>query len=105
MKQERLAKAIRLREEGRAKQDQGILEQARALLLELGAADPDDAEITYQTAIVHDNLGLERESIPFYVKALQQDLTGLDYATQLTQRQRAFLRLGSPYRGLGEYQK
>lgn len=105
MKQERLAEAIRLREEGRAKQDQGILEQARVLLLELGAANPDDAEITYQTAIAHDNLGLEREAIPFYVKALQQDLTGVDFATKLTKRERAFLGLGSTYRGLGEYQK
>jgi hypothetical protein len=61
---DRLAEAIQLRETGRAKQDQAILEEARTLLLELVAAYPDDAEITFQTAVVHDNLGLERESIP-----------------------------------------
>lgn len=103
--QERLIEAIRLREEGRAKQDQTILEKARTLLLELGTDYPDEAEITYQTAIVHDNLGLERESIHFYIRALEQNLTGLDPATKLMKRERAFLGLGSTYRGLGEYQK
>jgi hypothetical protein len=63
---ERLAEAIELRETGRARQDQAILEQARTLLLELAAAYPDDAEISFQNAVVHDNMGLEREAIPFY---------------------------------------
>lgn len=102
--QDRLAQAIRLREEGRARQDQAILEQARAHLLDLVAAYPDEAEITYQTAIVHDNLGLEREAIPFYIRTLEQDLSGVDTATKLTKRERAFLGLGSTYRALGEYQ-
>src|SRR5690242_6274998 len=53
---ERLDEAIQLREEGRAKQDQVILQQARTLLLELGDAYPDNAEITFQLAVVHDNL-------------------------------------------------
>jgi tetratricopeptide (TPR) repeat protein len=105
MLRDRLAEAIQLREMGRAKQDQAILEEARTLLLELVAAYPDDAEITYQTAIVHDNLGLERESIPFYIQTLEQGLSGLDTATKLMKRERAFLGLGSTYRGLGEYQK
>ena len=95
---ERVAQAIRLREEGRAKQDQAILQEARTLLLDLGAAYPDDAEITFQTAVAHDNLGLERESIPFYLRALDQGLSGPDL-------ERALLGLGSTYRGLGEYQK
>lgn len=95
---ERLAQAIQLREEGRAKQDQATLERARTLLFELGAAYPDDAEITFQTAVVHDNLGLEHESIPFYLRALDQGLSGPDL-------ERALLGLGSTYRGLGEYQK
>ncbi len=98
MMRERLAEAIQLREEGRAKQDQAILEQARTLLLELAAAYPDDAEITFQTAVVHDNLGLERESIPYYVRALAQGLTGPDL-------ERAYLGLGSTYRGLGQYRQ
>lgn len=95
---ERLAQAIQLREEGRAKQDQATLEKARTLLFELGAAYPDDAEITFQTAVVHDNLGLEHESVPFYLRALDQGLSGPDL-------ERALLGLGSTYRGLGEYQK
>ena len=103
--QDRLAKAIQLRETGRAKQDQTMLEEARTILLELVAAYPDEAEITYQTAIVHDNLGLERESIPFYIQTLTQGLSGPDTATKLMKRERAFLGLGSTYRVLGEYQK
>lgn len=97
MERERLAEAIQLREEGRAKQDQAVLEEARTLLLALHAAYPDDAEITFQTAVVHDNLGLEREAIPYYTKALDQGLSGPDL-------ERCLLGLGSTYRGLGEYQ-
>ncbi|HLJ82008.1 MAG TPA: tetratricopeptide repeat protein [Ktedonobacterales bacterium] len=93
----RLAEAIRLRETGRARQDQAILEQARALLLELSTAYPNDAEITFQTAVVHDNLGYEREAVPFYVRALEQGLAGADL-------ERALLGLGSTYRNLGEYE-
>ena len=95
---ERLAEAIQLREMGRAKQDQAILEEARTLLLALGAAYPDDAEITFQIAVVHDNLGLEREAIPFYLKTLDQGLAGQDL-------ERCLMGLGSTYRGLGEYQQ
>src|SRR5215469_10427994 len=102
---ERLGKAIQLRETGRAKQDQTMLKEARTLLLELVAAYPNEAEITYQAAIVHDNLGLEREAIPFYTRTLEQGLSGSDTATKLMKRERAFLGLGSTYRVLGEYQK
>ena len=98
MMRDQLAEAIQLRETGRARQDQAILEQARTLLLDLAAAYPDDAEIIYQIAVVHDNLGLERESIPFYVRALELGLSGPDL-------ERAYLGLGSTYRSLGEYQK
>ena len=98
MMRDRLAEAIRLRETGWARQDEAMLEQARTLLLDLAAAYPDDAEISFQTAVVHDNLGLERESIPFYLRALEQGLSGADL-------ERALLGLGSTYRGLGEYQK
>lgn len=75
-----------------------MLEQARTLLLDLNAAYPDDPEITFQTAVVHDNLGLERAAIPFYVRALEQGLSQADL-------ERALLGLGSTYRGLGEYQQ
>jgi len=98
MVRDRLAEAIQLRETGRAKQDQAMLEEARTLLLELAAAYPDDAEITFQIAVVHDNLGLEREAIPFYLKTLDQGLAGQDL-------ERCLMGLGSTYRGLGEYQQ
>ena len=98
MKRDRLAHAIALREKGRAKQDQSILEGARTLLLELVIAYPDDAEINFQAAVVHDNLGLEREAIPFYLRALAQGLSGPDL-------ERCLLGLGSTYRVMGEYQK
>lgn len=95
---DRLAEAIQLREMGRARQDRTILEQARTLLLDLVAAYPEDAEIAFQTAVVHDNLGLERESIPFYLRALERGLSEPDL-------ERALLGLGSTYRALGEYHK
>ena len=98
MMRDRLAHATQLREKGRANQDQCILEEARTLLLELVAAYPDDAEINFQAAVVHDNLGLEREAIPFYVRALDQGLSGPNL-------ERCLLGLGSTYRVLGEYQK
>ena len=98
MIRDRLAEAIQLRETGRAKQDQAVLEEARTLLLELAAAYPDDAEITFQTAVVHDNLGRSQESIPFYVQALTQGLSGPDL-------ERALMGLGSTYRGMGKYQQ
>jgi len=98
MIRDRLAEAIQLRETGRAKQDQAILEEARTLLLVLATAYPDDAEITFQTAVAHDNLGLSREAIPFYLRALTQGLSDPDL-------ERALMGLGSTYRGLGEYQQ
>src|SRR5260370_36710316 len=55
--------------------------------------------------IICDNLGLERESISFYIQTLTQGLSGPDTATKLMKRERAFLGLGSTYRGLGEYQQ
>ena len=48
--------------------------------------------------MVHDNLGLERESVAFYLRALAQGLSGPDL-------ERCLLGLGSTYRVLGEYQK
>lgn len=85
-----LARAVSLRESG-------ALDEARDLLLELSAAAPDDARVAYQTAWVHDALGLEREAVPFYVQALDGDgLTAVE-------RRGATLGLGSTYRTLGQY--
>ncbi len=84
-----LTEAVRLREG-----DQ--LEQARTQLLALGAAWPDDAEIAYQTAWVHDRLGLEAEAVPFYEHALASGLAP-------EHRVGAYVGLGSTYRVLGRY--
>ena len=87
----RLEEAIQLREAGK-------LEQARVLLLDLVAAHPDNPTINYQCAWSHDALGLEREAVPFYERAIALGLRGEDLAG-------ALLGLGSTYRCLGEYHK
>ena len=91
MMPDRLQEAVELRAAGRA-------EEARAILLELVAASPDDAEINYQTAWVHDTLGREREAVPFYVRAIERGLSGPALES-------ALLGLGSTYRALGMYQQ
>lgn len=98
MTRERLAEAIQLREEGRAKQDQDILKNAIALLLELDAACPNDAEIIFQLGVAHDNSGLGEQAIPYYVRALNLGLSGPDL-------ERCLLGLGSTYRYLGHYEQ
>ena len=88
---EKLASAIHLRESGKH-------EEARILLLELRSEFPEDSQVNYQGAWIHDLLGLEREAIPFYEKAIQNGLSGDDLKS-------ALLGLGSTYRCIGEYQK
>lgn len=87
---EDLRRAVGLREQGQA-------EQARAALLALSDRHPGDAEVAYQTAWVHDALGLENEAVPFYERALS--------AAGLSDEDRAgaFLGLGSTFRTLGRY--
>ena len=87
----RLAEAIQLREAGK-------LEQARAMLLDLAAAHPDDPTINYQCAWCHDAMGLEREAVPFYERAIALGLRGAEL-------EGALLGLGSTHRCLGEYHK
>jgi tetratricopeptide (TPR) repeat protein len=85
-----LAEAVRLRERGSA-------EEARDRLLTLAGRYPDDPEVAYQAAWVHDVLGLEAEAVPFYERALgAAGLSGPD-------RRGAFVGLGSTYRVLGRY--
>lgn len=90
MRDDELTEAVRLREAGSR-------EEARALLLDLSERHPGDAEIAYQTAWVHDALGLEAEAVPFYERALGG--TGLAAADRLG----AFTGLGSTFRVLGRY--
>jgi predicted Zn-dependent protease len=85
-----LARAVSLREAGE-------LTEARDLLLRLSSAAPDDVRVAYQTAWVHDRLGLEADAVPFYVRAL--DGTGLS----AVERRGTLLGLGSTYRTLGRY--
>lgn len=87
---ERLAAAVRLREEGE-------LEAARDALLELSAERPDDADVQYQTAWAHDAAGLETDAVPFYERALELGLEG--HALH-----GALLGLGSTYRTIGRYE-
>ncbi|WP_049578744.1 tetratricopeptide repeat protein [Streptomyces sp. SBT349] len=87
---ERLARAVRLRE-------RGANEEARAHLLALAAEVPQDPEVAYQTAWVHDRLGLEAEAVPFYERALAAP--GLSDEDRLG----ALLGLGSTYRTLGRH--
>jgi tetratricopeptide (TPR) repeat protein len=86
-----LERAVYLRENGRA-------EEARELLLDLVAERPDDPQVNYQCAWVHDLLGREHEAIPFYERAIEEGLAGEDL-------EGAILGLGSTYRALGEYQR
>ena len=86
----RLSEAVRLREAGDC-------EPARDILLALSKAFPVDVEVAYQTAWVHDRLGLEADAVPFYERALTGDgLAGDD-------RRGAYLGLGSTFRTLGRY--
>jgi tetratricopeptide (TPR) repeat protein len=89
--QEKLASAIKLRESGNH-------EEARRLLLELHSEFPKDPQVNYHCAWIHDLLGLEREAIPFYEKAIQTGLSGNNLKS-------ALLGMGSTYRAIGEYQK
>jgi len=89
--QEKLAPALKLRETEKHA-------EARQLLLELHNEFPNDPQVNYQCAWIHDLLGLEREAIPFYEKAIQEGLSGDDLKS-------ALLGLGSTYRCIGEYRK
>jgi tetratricopeptide (TPR) repeat protein len=88
---EKLKEAIRLREKGKG-------EASRKILLELATAHPENATILYQCAWTHDSMGLERDAINFYERAIQSGLGGEDLAS-------AYLGLGSTLRGLGDYEK
>ncbi|MEV0388620.1 tetratricopeptide repeat protein [Nonomuraea sp. NPDC050643] len=90
MREEELAHAVRLREKGEK-------EEARRLLVGLARRHPGDAEVAYQTAWVHDSLGLEAEAVPYYEKALAgEGLTAED-------RLGAWTGYGSTLRVLGRY--
>ena len=74
----------------------GDLEGARRLALELVAGHRQDAELLYETACVHDQLGLEAEAVPLYEAALALGLPEESVRG-------AYLGLGSTLRTLGRY--
>lgn len=76
----------------------GQHEEARQCLLTLLNATPDDPGLNYEAACAHDYLGLEREAVPFYERAIANGLAG-------EALQGALLGLGSTYRALGDYQQ
>lgn len=83
----RLRQGIDLRESGDT-------EAAREVLAALAAEYPDDAEAQYQTAWVHDYLGLEAEAVPYYERTLTLGLPE-------PEQEGLTLGLGSTYRNVG----
>lgn len=75
----------------------GEHEMAQKELVCLAAKHPTNPLVQYETACVHDFLGLERAAVPFYHAALANGLAG-------NERRSAYLGLGSTYRALGEYE-
>lgn len=71
-------------------------EEARTLLVQLAAEFPANPVVQYRTACVYDFLGLEKEAIPYYHAAIENDLPPADLRG-------AYLGLGSTYRTLGQY--
>jgi tetratricopeptide (TPR) repeat protein len=86
--------ARRVREARRS----GNLESARQLALVLVVEHPLDAELQYQAACVHDQLGREAEAVPFYEAALALGLPDEPLRG-------AYLGLGSTFRTLGQYRQ
>ena len=73
-------------------------DEAKALFAELYAEHPDDPQVNYHYAWLHDSLGEEGAAVPFYERAIAGGLPDADLRG-------AMLGLGSTYRTLGEYTK
>lgn len=86
-----VAEVVSLREDGH-------LEEALALALELHSVSPESAEVNLQCAWIHDSLGLENEAVPYYQQAIAAGLGSEDL-------RHALLGLGSTYRALGHYKR
>ena len=71
-------------------------EKARELLVRLASEFPTNPVVQYKTACVYDYIGEEKEAIPYYLAAIENDLPGDDLRG-------AYLGLGSTYRTLGQY--
>lgn len=83
--------AIRLRKEEKLKESNNVL-------VNLANNHSDNSIVNYQCACSFDVMGLERDAVPYYEKAILLGLPDDDLKG-------AFLGLGSTYRTLGEYGK
>lgn len=88
---DQLSHAIELRQSGK-------LKEANDILVDLANKYPEDAMVNYQCAWSFDVMGLEKEAVPYYEKAISLGLPDEDM-------KEAYLGLGSTYRTIGEYQK
>lgn len=75
---------------------EGRQEEALALALRAAEAAPGDAELRFETACLHDSLGLEAQAVPHYRAALHGQLSAAS-------RRGALLGLGSTLRTLGRF--
>lgn len=75
---------------------EGRHEEALTLALRALESAPDDAELRFELACLHDYLGREAEAVPHYRAALQGRLAA-------SSRRQALLGLGSTLRTLGRY--
>lgn len=71
-------------------------DEARHLLVQLAREYPTNPIVQYKTACVYDFLGLEKEAVPYYLAAIENDLPDAELRA-------AYLGLGSTYRILGQY--
>jgi tetratricopeptide (TPR) repeat protein len=83
--------------QARALRADGHHEQAREHLAACAERHLEHAALQYQTAGVHDFLGLETQAVPYYRRAL-----ALGLPDELLRR--VYLGLGSTYRTLGRYE-
>jgi tetratricopeptide (TPR) repeat protein len=74
----------------------GRHEEACSLAVSCVAQFPEDAELQFQAACVHDFLGREAQAVAFYLAALSGSLSAEHLRS-------AYLGLGSTYRALGQY--
>lgn len=87
----KLEKAIELRKEGK-------LKESNEALINLVNEYPDNPITNYQCAWSFDVLGLEKDAIQYYEKAISIGLPDEELRG-------AYLGLGSTYRTLGQYEK
>ena len=91
MKEERLARARKLRHADE-------LEESQEILLDLLEDYPHDALVLYEVGGSYDVMGEEREAIPYYQRAIEAGLEGDNL-------QECLICLGSSHRVIGQYDK